>query len=167
MRVGTACYCEVWRTVLWDGTGIPTVQIRLPHEFRNSLLLEVWRTVGRYRDTSRSNTVCYTRLGTACYCEVWRTVGRYRDTYRSDTVRYIRLGTTCYCEVWRTVGQYRDTNRSDTICCVRSQVREVDTAVKVRSMLKVTGKDVTPRQIHRQSRRPNWFQKLQFTGRKM
>ena len=28
IRLGTACYCEVWRTVLWDGTEIPTVQIQ-------------------------------------------------------------------------------------------------------------------------------------------
>ena len=37
--------------------------------------------------------VCCVRLGTACYSEVWRTVGRYRDTNHSDTTyRFLSQG---------------------------------------------------------------------------
>ena len=106
MRLRTAFYSEVWRTVgRQKGRGLTIVHNILLYESRNSLLLwsVTYCTVGRYRDTNRSDRVCYMRLGTACYSQVWGTVGRYRDNKRSGTVRYIRLGSACYSEVWRTV----------------------------------------------------------------
>ena len=152
---------------------------------------EVWRAVGRHKDTNRSDRVCYVRLGTAFYSEVWRNVGRYRDTNRSgsllrevrmfllqwsvtycgtvrdtnlrDRVCYVKLETACYSEVWRAVGRYRDTNRSDRVFRVCNHGCEVRTAVSGCSRLNMTGNAVKQREMHQQRTMPTGFQGVQFT----
>ena len=65
------------------------------------------------------------------------------------------------------MGRYRDANHSDTTYRFLSQGGEVGTAVTEYSMINVTGKAVTYGEMHRQRPAPNWFQRLQFTGREI